>query len=103
MIDNNTLLTNNQKDITKDYFIVLPSRILHNKNLNLRSKVLYGEIYRLSSNGYCWASNQYLAKIMDASVKTIQNSLNELEKSKLIKREIEIENGSSKRRIYTRV
>ncbi|NMW84718.1 helix-turn-helix domain-containing protein [Peptoniphilus sp. AGMB00490] len=82
----------------KEYYINIPSQIIENKNLSSSSKLLYGELIRLSTKeGYCFASNKYLGELVNKKERTIQKLLKELKESNLIK--IYIEN-INQRKIY---
>lgn len=73
---------------------IIPMDILKNKSISHLSKFVYALITGLSlgeKNIYgCYASDEYFAKILNTSSRTIQNSLKELETNKLIKREFKI-------------
>jgi uncharacterized phage protein (TIGR02220 family) len=63
----------------KDYFIILPSYIRHDKNLKPSEKLIFGEILALSQKeGYCWANNSYFAEIYDVSNSTVSKWINNL-------------------------
>lgn len=85
----------------KEYYINISSKILHNRSLKPNSKILYGEIARLSQkNGYCYASNKYLGELLDIKEKSVSRLLKELKDSGLIKSEEVIECGVTKRYLY---
>ena len=51
----------------KDY-IIIPQNVVEDNNLTSTDKLVYGIILRLTrSNGYCWATNQYMADILELS------------------------------------
>lgn len=84
-----------------EYYINIPSKVLHNKNLKPNSKILYGEIARLSQkDGYCYASNKYLGELLDIKEKSVSRLLKELKESGLVKSEEIIEHGLTKRYLY---
>ena len=57
-------------------YLTVPYNILNNKELTLSAKILLAEIISLSKpEGYCYASNEYLAKRVGISVTTIKKSL----------------------------
>lgn len=73
----------------EENYIKIPSWIL-SKDFTYGQKLLYGVINSLSNDkGYCYASNQYLAEILNTSKNTIANMLLVLKKNNLIKIEIE--------------
>ena len=58
------------------YFAILPADIRYDKKLKANEKLLYSEITSLSSTeGYCWASNNYFAKLYNVSKRTVQRWL----------------------------
>ena len=62
----------------KDY-IIIPQKIIEDNNLNSTDKLVYGIILRLTrSNGYCWATNQYIADILKFNPRTISTSIKKL-------------------------
>lgn len=84
-----------------EYYINIPSKVLHNKNLKPNSKILYGEIARLSQKGgYCYASNKYLGELLNIKEKSVSRLLKELKESGLVKSEEIIECGLTKRYLY---
>lgn len=84
-----------------EYYINISSKILHNRNLKPNSKLLYGEIARLShKDGYCYASNKYLGELLDINEKSVSRLLKELKESGLVRSEEIIECGLTKRYLY---
>ena len=58
------------------YYAILPPDVRYDKQLPQGAKLLYSEITALSNkNGYCWASNDYFAKLYSVSNSTIQSWL----------------------------
>ena len=71
-----------------DFFIIIPPQVVFNEELNFTEKALYGVIYGLSQrNGYCFASNEYLANVISLDIRSLQRYLANLEKVNLITRE----------------
>ncbi|MBU5669627.1 helix-turn-helix domain-containing protein [Peptoniphilus sp. MSJ-1] len=83
----------------QEYYINIPSKVLENKNLSDKAKILYGQINRLSSKGNCWASNKYLGDLIDATPRTVTRLIKKLKDNYLIKIETEIIQGISQRKI----
>src|SRR5690606_41176538 len=80
------------------YDIVLPSHLLLNENLEANAKLFYGVIRNLTRHhGYCYASNNYLAKQMNVKERMVRNWLESLEKEGYIKRSFD--DTGSKRHI----
>lgn len=68
------------------YYTILPAEIRYNKNLSPSAKLLYGDICLLASkNGYCEASNEYLAFLYDVDDKTVSSWVSQLDRSKAIR------------------
>ncbi|AGW43715.1 putative DNA replication protein [Lactobacillus phage phiLdb] len=58
--------------MNKDYDIIIPVNVLHDKDLPASAKLLYGEIAALcTENGCCWASNSYFGSLYKASNKSV--------------------------------
>lgn len=78
-------------------FTPVPRIILSDENLSSTDKLLMGLIISLTLNkGYCFATNKYLAKSMNASKRTINYSLANLKRE----RWIIIKNINNMRKIY---
>lgn len=61
------------------FYILIPSEVITNPELTDGAKLLYGEILFLSSKkDYCFATNDYFAKLNSVSKRTINNWLLEL-------------------------
>lgn len=74
---------------TMDYFTIIPWGIENDDRLTHGAKYLYGKIKALSEKeGFCWATNKYLAKITKASVSSIKRWKNALVNIGYIKSEI---------------
>ena len=54
------------------YYAIIPSTILFNEKIKSNEKLLYAVITVLSNKeGYCYASNGYLARLLNAQPHTI--------------------------------
>lgn len=81
------------------YYAVIPAPVRYS-NVSANAKLLYGEITCLcESEGFCWASNGYLAKLYDAGERTVSRWLFELEKAGFIRIEPAV-NQHGQRRIF---
>jgi len=91
-----------EKDQKQNYWIVIPTKLFFNGKGNKNSKGLYGLISSLAEKeGYCYASNNYLAEIIKTSSRTIRRWLNELKEMNYLRCEYdETLKNSSKRKIY---
>ena len=71
------------------FYILIPSEVITNSELTEGAKLLYGEILFLSSRkDYCFATNDYFAKLNSVSKRTVNNWLLELRKAGLVSSEI---------------
>lgn len=67
------------------YYAVLPATILFNEKLKPNEKLLYAIITALANKeGYCFASNSYLAKLLNVQAHTISNWVSNLYKMNYI-------------------
>ena len=85
------------------YYAIIPATILFNENLKANEKLLYAVITILANKeGYCFASNSYLAKMFNAQPHTISNWISHLNKMKFVCVEIIRNNRNEiiQRRIY---
>lgn len=82
--------------------IILPSHLVFNDEVEDKAKFLYGVIRQLSNKwGYCFASNDYLAKKMNCGTRAIQYWLASLKKHGYVQYKIERSNGFNiQRHIY---
>lgn len=63
-------------------FIVIPTEVLCDTELSLGAKLLYGVVVTLTKKeGYCFAGNSYIAKILNVSADTISRWFSELVKT----------------------
>ena len=67
------------------YYSIIPSTILYNKNLKANQKILYAVITSLSNTeGYCFASNKYLAEKLNARANTVSGWITDLQRKNFI-------------------
>ncbi|WPP51771.1 helix-turn-helix domain-containing protein [Catalinimonas niigatensis] len=82
------------------YQINIPSPVRFDRQLSAHAKLLYGEIKALcDKEGYCWASNRYLASLYGVKKETISYWLRQLRNQSLIQIQID-EKQANLRRIY---
>ena len=61
------------------YYSVIPATVLYNKELKANEKILYAIITSLAcKEGYCFASNKYLAEKLDVTPKTVSSWISDL-------------------------
>lgn len=80
------------------YFLIIPAYIADDSDIPAAAKLFYGRLTQLTSQqGYCWASNDYLAQLCYVSPREIQRWLLKLKE----KNYISIEMSEKDRRIFT--
>jgi len=63
----------------------IPTFVKNNKNINSNAKLLYGDILLLChQNGYCYATNKFLADNLNLKPRTITKLIKELREANLI-------------------
>ena len=68
-----------------EYYINIPQKVAE-AHISLGARMLYGQISRLSNKeGYCYASNNYLAELLDCSERSVQRFIEELKDNNFIK------------------
>lgn len=85
------------------YWAVLPAGVRYDDRLPASAKVLYAELSALAeTDGYCWAGNDYLARVFQMTEKSIRQQLHALEDAGYIR--IEEQRGNHRvlldRKIY---
>lgn len=89
-----------KKSKLPNYYSVIPASVRYCSDLSFFEIVLYSEISALSNAfGFCFASNNYFAKLYKKSVVTVSRAINNLEKLGFVRLEIEQEKGN-KRSIF---
>lgn len=76
-------MENTRQNEPKDYFLIIPAGVAR-KWFN--PAVLYGEIFSLSQNGPCVASDAFFAERYNIGQRTVRNALKSLETAGLIER-----------------
>jgi helix-turn-helix protein len=91
-------VSGHNQDISKPkYFTTLTADIRYHKGLTANEKILYSEIVVLSKKeGYCWASNRFLARLYGVTPETVSKWISNLKRENLIR--IEIDKSAGNRR-----
>lgn len=83
------------------YWAVIPADIRYDPEVKASAKLLYGELTALcNKEGFCWASNEYFAKLYGLSTATVSRLVSQLEKRGYIRCEMVPTKTGSQRRIY---
>lgn len=81
--------------MNKNYYAIIPASVRYDKNLTDGAKLLFGEITALSNEkGYCWAGNDYFAKLYKKDKSTIARWIKQLENNGHITRKIVYKDGT---------
>lgn len=88
----------------KSYYAIIPANVRYDDDLTMGARLLYGEITALcNEKGYCWATNNYFAKLYNVGKQTISNWIQSLVRKNYIKTEMEYQENSKQiknRKIY---
>lgn len=67
------------EDLQQSFYAVIPADVRYDARLTANSKLLYGEITALCNmHGFCWAKNEYFAKLYGTSERSIQRWIDTL-------------------------
>lgn len=89
------------KNRKEGLFAYIPMMLIMDNSVQPNAKLLYGILTSLaSSEGYCWASNEYLSKHFDVHKKTVSVWVSELKDRDYIEVEVESTEKGYDRRIY---
>ena len=88
------------EEIKSNYYAIIPAVVRYDNELTDKAKLLYGEITCLSSKeGYCFATNNYFAKLYRCTTRAIQKTISKLQERGYIK--IVIENNFERKIFLT--
>lgn len=77
------------------FYAIIPANVRYNKNLCPNAKLLYGEITALcNEKGYCWANNDYFAKLYGVSKVSVSKWISSLVDNDLVSIEIIYKEGT---------
>ena len=77
------------------YFAIIPAHVRYAKTISANAKLLYGDISALChQQGYCWASNDYFARLYDVSKTSISKWINQLKEQGFVTVELHYKKDS---------
>lgn len=83
------------EEIKKSYYAIIPANVRYDTELPANAKLLYGEITALcNEKGYCWAGNDYFAKLYKVSKTSVSKWISKLIENGYITSEIIYREGS---------
>ena len=95
-------MSDNEEELQKSYYSVIPATVRYDESLTANAKLMYGEITSLANHlGYCFASNNYFAKLYKVTPQAISKWINLLADRGYINLSyIQKEKTNVERRIY---
>ena len=85
----------------KNWIAVIPCVVLYDQNLTDKDKLVFAVISNLThEKGFCWASNQYIAELLNCGQQTISRSVSNLNSLGYIINSIEKNKQGTLRKIY---
>jgi len=89
------------ENISPNYFVVIPSHILDDPEIDDSTAILFGRIASLSSNkGYCYASDKYLAELTRCCTREVKRRIKKLEDRGYVRKETKKNGVLWDRKIY---
>ena len=78
------------------YYAIIPANVRYDNELPPNAKLLYGEITALcNKEGYCWATNDYFAKLYDCAKSTISRWISNLKNRGYIQTSFVLKDGNN--------
>ena len=72
------------------YYAIIPATVRYDENIPANAKLLYGEITALcNKEGFCWATNDYFAKLYGLTKQSISRLISRLEEAGYIRTDTE--------------
>ena len=92
-----------KNEVNGGYFVIIPQLVYGNKNISPRSALVFGLIVSLATgkNAYCYASNSYMAELLNVSERTISSCIAELKAEQLI--DVKVSMNQQTRNVYRRI
>jgi DNA-binding MarR family transcriptional regulator len=85
----------------KNWISIIPALVLYSKYLSDKEKLVYAVISNLThEKGYCWASNRYIAELLNCSNVTISRAVSNLHKRNYINVSLTKDEDGTNRKIY---
>ena len=82
----------------KSYYAVIPADVRYDPSLPANAKLLYGEITALcNEKGFCWASNNYFAKLYNKDKGTVSRWISQLIDQGYVQTEVDKEDGNKRK------
>lgn len=83
------------EDFKPAFYAIIPADVRYDSSLKPNAKLLYGEITALcNEKGYCWAGNEYFAKLYGVNLKTISSWISQLVSKKYLDRKMVYKPGT---------
>jgi DNA-binding transcriptional ArsR family regulator len=84
-------------DEKKSYYAIITANVRYDERLTPNAKLLYAEITALcNEKGYCWATNDYFAKLYKVSKTSVSKWINSLKNAGYVNIKIIYKDGDSK-------
>ena len=85
----------NNETPRRAYYSIIPATVRYDDDLPPNAKLLYSEITALcNERGYCWATNEYFAKLYKCSKQSVSSWISKLKEKGYITVEIIYKEGS---------
>jgi hypothetical protein len=87
-----------QVESEPSYYAVIPASVRYDDRISANAKLLFGEVTALASaRGYCWATNNYFARLYKVQKNTVSRWLGELVEAGVIEIVIDRHRGNRRR------